>query len=399
MSTLSVTIPAARLARLRVETVGSFLRPERLKAAYDDLLQGRCASDHLKSVQDESIRDLIAAQEAHGLPVVTDGEFRRFNYMESFALVAGMEGWKARWSQLVRSLGGQEGDGASPRQGVNPLLMKLEGVTERLELVRNHPLAEYAFAQRLARSPVKVPLINPDRVMQSIDVEKSRDVYPDADGLMDDVVRVQREMINGLRAAGCQYIHLDAPGYTAYVDPASLDRMRERGEDPDALLERAIAADNALIEGFGDLTFGVHMCRGNRHSQWHREGSYDPIAERLFSGLQCDRFMLEYDDSRAGSFEPLRFVPKDKVVVLGLITTKSSRIETKDEVKARIEAAAKYLPIEQLALSPQCGFASDLVGNNITQDAQWRKLDLMLEVASEIWGTEFAEQADSPGEE
>jgi 5-methyltetrahydropteroyltriglutamate--homocysteine methyltransferase len=202
-------------------------------------------------------------------------------------------------------------------------------------------------------------------------------------------------MVRGLVEAGCRYIQIDAPGYTAYVDPPSLERMRARGEDPDANLERSIQADNAVIEGFEGVTFGIHFCRGNPRTidpatgrvmpQWHRVGSYDAIAERLFNGVRHHRLLLEYDSERAGGFEPLRFVPQDKVAVLGLVTTKSEDIEPADELKRRIDEAARYLPLEQLALSPQCGFGG--TGPVVLpEEIQWRKLQRVVEVARSVWG-------------
>jgi 5-methyltetrahydropteroyltriglutamate--homocysteine methyltransferase len=181
-------------------------------------------------------------------------------------------------------------------------------------------------------------------------------------------------------------VQIDEPSYTGYVDPPTLERMRARGEDPTKNLERAIAADNAVIAGLeGKAIFGVHVCRGNRASMWHREGTYDPIAERVFGGLKYDRLLLEYDTERAGSFAPLRYVPRGRIAVLGLITTKTGRIESMDELRARIGEAARFLPMEQLALSPQCGFASGIAGNLLTEDEQWRKLERMLEVARLAW--------------
>jgi 5-methyltetrahydropteroyltriglutamate--homocysteine methyltransferase len=194
-------------------------------------------------------------------------------------------------------------------------------------------------------------------------------------------------MVVELVEAGCDYVQIDEPSYTGYVDPPTLERMRARGEDPLRNLRQAIAADNAVIDGLrGKATFGLHVCRGNRASMWHREGSYDAIAEALFGGLQYDRLLLEYDTERAGGFEPLRFVPKGRVAVLGLITTKAGRIETVDELSRRIDAASRFLPLEQLALSPQCGFASGIGGNLLAEDAQWAKLDVMRETARRVWG-------------
>ena len=193
-------------------------------------------------------------------------------------------------------------------------------------------------------------------------------------------------MIGQLAEAGCRYVGIDGPGYTAYVDPDSLAAMRARGEDPIAAMERSITADNEIVANFPGVTFGIHICRGNRQSMWHREGHYDAIAERLFRGLAHQRLLLEYDTERAGTFEALRFVPKGKIAVLGLITTKVSRVESVDELRRRIDAAARYLPLEQLAISPQCGFASSIRGNLLSEDDQFRKLDVMLETAAKVWG-------------
>lgn len=192
-------------------------------------------------------------------------------------------------------------------------------------------------------------------------------------------------------------MHIDAPGFTAYVDQVSLDRMRARGEDPERNLARGIAAENSVIEGFDGVTFGLHICRGNPRGvdpatgkimpQWHREGHYDSIAERLFGSLKHHRLLLEYDSERAGDFQPLRFVPKDKIAVLGLVTTKSAELESKDALKRRIEDATRYLPLEQLALSPQCGFNSGGDrGLQLSEGEQWRKFERIRETAEEVWG-------------
>jgi 5-methyltetrahydropteroyltriglutamate--homocysteine methyltransferase len=197
---------------------------------------------------------------------------------------------------------------------------------------------------------------------------------------------VEREIITGLVDGGCRYVQIDAPGYTAYVDRPSLDAMRARGEDPKDNFSRSLKADNALLAGFDDVTFGIHLCRGNQRSMWHREGTYDEIAERLLNELNHDRFLFEYDTPRAGGFEPLRFLPKGKVIVLGLVSTKVPQLETVDELKRRIDAAAEYAPIEQIAISPQCGFSSDVVGNLISDDDQRRKLEVVVETARQVWG-------------
>ena len=199
------------------------------------------------------------------------------------------------------------------------------------------------------------------------------------------MVKVEREIIRGLVEAGCRYVQIDAPGYTAYVDPPSLAAMRARGEDPQENFSRSLNADNAMLAGFDDVTFGIHLCRGNQRSMWHREGSYDEIAERLLNELNYDRFLFEYDTPRAGGFEPLRFLPKGKVIVLGLVSTKVAELESVDELKRRIDLAAKYAPLEQIAISPQCGFSSDVVGNLISAEDQQRKLERVVETARQVW--------------
>ena len=247
----------------------------------------------------------------------------------------------------------------------------------------------------MAKRPVKVSLIGPDRIAQRFAWEKSQAVYKDIDEFVADVVTIQRQMIHELVDAGCRYVHMDAPGLTAYVDKVSLERMRARGEDPAQNLERAIRAENAVIEGFRGVTFGLHICRGNPRgidaqgkvqAQWHREGRYDSIAEKLFSELKHHRLLLEYDSERAGTFEPLRFVKKGTVAVLGLVTTKSEEVEFVDALQRRVEAASKYLAVEQLAVSPQCGFSSGVGMPQLPEQAEWRKFEVLLRTAEAVWG-------------
>jgi len=374
------------LASLRVDQVGSLLRPQKLKDAFADYGQDKIKEHDLYKIQDDAIRDVVAKQIAHNLPVVVDGEFRRTSFMESFAVVAGVEEWQTGVKTYHEILARKDTAESVAHKGQDPILLNRKRVTERLQLVRNALLDDFRFTQDLTDRAVKVTLISADRISQCYDSEASRAVYPTVEEFLRDVVAVQRQMIGGLARAGCRYVGVDGPGYTAYVDPDSLAAMRSRGENPITNLARSIAADNEIIADFPSVTFGVHICRGNRQSMWHREGHYDPIAERLFNGLKHERLLLEYDTERAGGFEPLRFVPKDKVAVLGLITTKVGRVESVDELRRRIDEAARYLPIEQLAISPQCGFASSLRGNLVTEDEQFRKLDVMLETAMKVWG-------------
>jgi 5-methyltetrahydropteroyltriglutamate--homocysteine methyltransferase len=374
------------LKTLRVDQVGSLLRPATLKQAFAKFGLGEITAEQLRAAQDEAIRDVIAKQQALNLHVVVDGEFRRTSFMESFSVVAGVEEWQAGVKTYHQILARKNTNEATSLKGQDPILLNRKRVTAKLKLLRNGLLDDLRFAQARTDRTVKVTLISADRITQCFDSENSKSIYPSVDAFLADVVAVARQIIAQLAGAGCRYVGIDGPGYTAYVDPDSLAAMRARGEDPTANLARSIEADNEIIAGFPGVTFGIHICRGNRQSMWHREGHYDAIAEQLFNGLNHPRLLLEYDTERAGSFEALRFVPKDKIAVLGLITTKVGRVESTDELRRRIDEAAFYLPIEQLAISPQCGFASSIGGNLLTEDEQFRKLDVMLETAAKVWG-------------
>ena len=379
------------LAEIRNDVVGSLLRPAGLKQARQRYDEGKLSAEDLRQLEDREIRNAVRLQEELGLAVVTDGEYRRLNFQDSFGeSVSGYDAGKAslkfyeqrvegsnplqRWEIPIR--GEEKGTAVSQRRPV----------VERLGLVRNTPLEEYRFVSRATEKPAKVTLIGPDRISQRFDWQNSRTVYPSMDNFVADVVKIQREMIRGLVEAGCRYVQIDAPGYTAYVDPPSLQAMRDRGEDPEQNFSRSLKADNQILEGFDNVTFGIHLCRGNQRSMWHREGTYDDIAERLLNELKHDRFLFEYDTPRAGGFEPLRFLPKGKVVVLGLVSTKVPQLEKIDDLKRRIDAAGQYTPLEQLAISPQCGFSSDVVGNLISEDDQKRKLEIVVETARQVWG-------------
>ena len=375
-----------QLQSTRVDLVGSMLRPQELKEAFAKYGEGQLNEADLKTAQDNAIRDLVAKQVTHNLPIVVDGEFRRTSFMESFAVVAGVQEWQAGVKTYHQILARDDDGKDGSHKGTDPILLNRKRVTSHLKLLRNGLLDDYRFTQSLTDRPVKVTLISADRISQCYDNEASREIYATTEAFLADVVTVERQMIAQLGDAGCRYVGIDGPGYTAYVDPDSLAAMRARGEDPERNLQRSIDADNAVIEGFLSMTFGIHICRGNRQSMWHREGRYDAIAEKLFCGLRHQRLLLEYDTERAGTFEPLRFVPKDKIAVLGLITTKVSRVESVDELRRRIDDAAQYLPLEQLAISPQCGFASSIRGNLLSEDDQFRKLDVMLETAAKVWG-------------
>ena len=371
---------------MRVDHVGSLLRPESLKQAFRDHALGALDAGALREAQDRAIREVVAKQEAIGLPVVTDGEFRRLNWQVSFSEVAGWDLWSGSWKKMLQNPGDKAAHETPLQKGDDAVLSYQVPATARLKLVRNFPLEEFVFLKGTAKASTKATLMGADRVAQMCDIKGSRAHYAGADEFLADVVAIQRRMVAELVDAGCSYVQIDEPSYTGYVDPATLERMQGRGEDPMKNLRRAVEADNTVIAGLrGRAIFGLHICRGNRASMWHREGKYDAIAETLFGGLKYDRLLLEYDTARAGGFEPLRYVPRGVTVVLGLITTKTGRVETVDELRTRIDDAARFIPLDRLALSPQCGFASGIGGNLLTEDEQWRKLEMMLETARLVW--------------
>ena len=369
------------LATLRADHVGSLLRPSDLVELM--IASGERGTSDLAAAQDAAITSAVARQEAIGMPVVTDGEFRRRTFQDSFSGVAGAEGLLG--GGLAELPSGDELPAPGSRV---PHAADLSGksakapVTRPLALTRNLPLAEFRFAARLATAPVKVTVLSVDRLRERIDVEHS---YTSPEAVMEEVVSVARRIVSELADAGCEYIQIDGPNYTRFADPDWRAELHAAGLDPMAELERAMQWDNAVIDGIDNVTFGMHLCRGNRRSMWHRSGTYDAIAERLFTGLRHQRLLLEYDTPRAGNFQPLRFLPTDKVAVLGLISSKLGQLEDSREIVRRIEEASQYAPLERLALSPQCGFGSNVQGNRLTAEEQWRKLELVVAVAEQVW--------------
>jgi len=383
----------SELSRIRTDVVGSLLRPAAWKEARLSFEGGLIDARAFARVEERCIRRHVRLQESAGLVVVSDGVLSRLNFQDSFGL--SVSGFASAGENFGMHQSRVEGGKPLQRWEIpdlagpgTPVVHRRPAVA-RLKLERNVPLEEYRRVAPMASRPVKVSLIGPDRIAQRFDHEGSRSVYATVEEFVADVVSIQRVMIRQLVDAGCRYVHIDAPGYTAYVDEASLAAMRARGEDPMENFARSLRADAELVRGeegnLQGVTFGIHLCRGNQRSMWHREGAYDAIAERLFTELPHQRFLLEYDSPRAGGFEPLRFVPKDKVVVLGLVSTKVRELESIDELRRRVDAAAKYVPLERLAISPQCGFASDVVGNLVSEDDQKRKLELVVEAARRIW--------------
>ena len=377
------------LEHIRTDVVGSLLRPQAWKEARLRFESGTITFQDFSRIELDCVKKHLALQESVGLDVVTDGELSRLNFQDSFGLA--VSGYDTA-AESVRSHEKRAAGGTALARwdipdlaGPGTPVVHRRPVVCRLALEKNVPLEEYRRAAPLAKKPLKVSLIGPDRVMQRFDQAASKSVYRDVDAFMADVVAIQRTMVKQLVDAGCRYVHIDEPGYTAYVDEPSLAAMRKRGEDPQQNLARSLKANAEIARGFDGVTFGIHLCRGNQRSMWHREGAYDAIAERLFNQLPHQRFLLEYDSPRAGGFAPLRFVPKGKVVVLGLVSTKVPQLETLDELRRRIDEAAKVLPLEQLAVSPQCGFGSDVSGNLISEDEQKRKLERVVELARKVW--------------
>ena len=373
---------------MRTDHIGSFLRPQSLLEAVVSRGKNEIDAAAWEKVQDAALRDVVAKQEAVGLEVISDGEYRRLNWQVSFSDVEGWDLWEGSWRLFLQNPGHDAKKDEKPKtRGADAVEVFKVPATAKLRLSENLPLKEYNSLKSVTKNPAKAMIMGPDRVAQMCDIPNSRPSYETADALLNDVTKIQNDMVGELVDAGCEYIQIDEPSYTGYVDKATLERIADRGEDPMKNLARAVDATNGAIVGHeGKACFGVHICRGNRASMWHREGTYDGIAEYLFANLKFDRLLLEYDSERAGGFEPLRYVPKDgPTVVLGLITTKSGEVEMVDELLARIDDAQRFIDIDQLAISPQCGFASGIGGNILSEDAQWRKLEIMQETAAQVW--------------
>ncbi len=246
---------------------------------------------------------------------------------------------------------------------------------------------EWVFLRSRRRTPAKVTIISAQQAAAYYDPEKSKSAYSSRDAYLADIVDFSRREVDELVRLGCTYIQIDAPQYAALLDPQMREGYRQRGNDPDKLIDLCIELDNAIIRDHPGITFGIHICRGNNQSKFYASGDYEPIS-RIFSLTHFQRFLLEYDDVRSGGFEPLRHVPGDRFVVLGLVTTKKPRLESAAELRQRIQEATRYIPLERLALSPQCGFASTMEGNHISPEDQRRKLELVASVAREVWGSQ-----------
>jgi 5-methyltetrahydropteroyltriglutamate--homocysteine methyltransferase len=361
------------LAAVRAEVVGSLLRPPALVAARGQRDSGEMSAAAFKREEDREVVAAIRLQESAGIDVVTDGEQRRYAFFGH--LVDSFDGFdkEGGWAIPFRDEKGEE------------LVFKRPVVVEKLRWRRSMCGEEWTFLRAVAKRPGKVTMISAQQAAAYYDPEKSKGAYKTRDEYLADIVDISRREVEELVRLGCTYIQIDAPQYAALLDPKMRDGYRQRGSDPEELIDRCIELDNAIIHGHPGITFAMHICRGNNQSKFYAEGDYEPIS-RIFEKTLFNRFLLEYDDARSGGFEPLRHLPQDRVAVLGLVSTKKPRLETDDEVKRRIEEASRFVPLERLALSPQCGFASTMEGNRITPDDQRRKLELVGRVAKSVWG-------------
>lgn len=327
----------------------------------------------LKTVEDAAVRAAIELQQQAGIDVVTDGELRRYAFYGH--LIDAFDGFdrEGGWAIPFRD---EKGD---------QLILKRPVVVNRLRWKRSMCGEEWTFLRSVAGHPGKVTMLSAQQAAAYYDPEKSKDAYPTRDDYLADIVDLSRREVDELVRLGCTYIQIDGPQYGALLDPKMREGYRQRGSDPEEMIDRCIELDNAIIQGHPGVTFGLHVCRGNNQSKFYAEGGYEPIS-RIFQKTRFDRFLLEYDDKRSGGFEPLAHLPEDRVAVLGLVTTKTPELETEAELKARIEQAARYVPLERLALSPQCGFASTIEGNRISHEQEKRKLELVGRVADSVWG-------------
>ena len=359
----------------RADHVGSLLRPLVLKEARAKHAEGKLGAAQLKEIEDREIEKAVRKQEEIGLQLATDGEFRRSWWQ--FDFYKGLQGVE------LYTVG----------EGI-----KFAGVTTKAESVRvigkidfaGHPhLDHFKFLKAHTRVTPKMTIPAPSTLhFRQGRSSISKEVYPDLDAYFDDVAAAYKKAIRAFYDAGCRYLQLDDTAWSMICDPSEREKSRARGDDPDSLPAKYAAMTNKALEGRpSDMVITMHSCRGNFRSTFIAQGGYEPVAEKLLGQLTIDGYFLEYDSDRAGGFEPLRFVPKgNKCVVLGLVTSKSGKLESRDAIKRRIDEATKYVALDQLCLSPQCGFASTEEGNLLAEDEQWAKLARCIEVAKEVWG-------------
>ncbi len=357
----------------RSDVIGSLLRPEYLKEARKKRASGELSHAEFKKIEDRAVNEAIDTQLKAGLDVITDGEMRRYAFFGH--LIDAVEGYDkfGGWAIPFHDDEGKE------------IVFKRPVVVSKLKRVRPMCEEEYVYLRAKTEHPAKVTIVSAQQAAAYYNAETSKDAYANIEAYLADLVDILKTEVEELVRLGCTYIQIDAPQYAALIDPGIREGYRQRGTDPDKLLDRCIELDNAVIGNHPGVNFGIHLCRGNNQSKYYASGGYDPITS-VFSRTKFNTFLLEYDDERSGGFEPLKSVPEDRTVVLGLVTSKKPQLETKDELKKRIEEATKYVSLERLALSSQCGFASTEEGNLLTTADQDAKLKLVVETAKEVWG-------------
>jgi len=360
----------------RADHVGSFLRPAELLEARQS---SAGAPEHLRAIEDRHILRILNKQKELGFDIFTDGELRRRTFMSDFTDV--VEGFDLEDAVARTWQSGQTAQDTPIRVG--------GVVTAKLRAARRLTEHEMAFLKQHSPGAIKMTLPSATQ-FPAISFKRgvTDKVYPNHSALLWDVVEILKTELSSLSAEGVNYIQIDAPRYSYYMDPKWRDWIRtEMKVEPDAMFEESLRADNACLKAARrpGVTLAIHLCRGNNRSHWYAEGGYDAVAEKLFGTLDVDRFLLEYDDQRSGTFEPLRFVPRGKTVVLGLISTKQPRLEDPATLVQRIEEASHYVPLSDLALSPQCGFASMMEGNLLSEEQQWAKLKLVVDTAHKVW--------------
>jgi 5-methyltetrahydropteroyltriglutamate--homocysteine methyltransferase len=356
----------------RADQVGSLLRPAALAEARRRWKQGTLGAERRKEMEDDAIRVVVSKQEALGLRAVTDGEFRR-------------DWWHLDFLAQLEGVTTKENPG--PKFGGTEEQPPIATVTGKVGCAKPIMTEHFAYLKSVAKATPKFTIPSPSMLhLRGGRGAISRDAYPDLGAFWDDVAAAYRKAIAHLAAAGCTYLQLDDTAFAYLCDPKIRENCRRNGDDPDRLPQRYADTISAALEGRpAGMTITLHTCRGNFKSAWVAEGGYDPVAKAMFSA-NVDGFFMEFDSARAGTFEPLRALPKGRKVVLGLVTTKVGEVEDKAVLKRRIAEAAKFVPLENLCLSPQCGFSSTHHGNALSQDDQWRKLALIVETAREIWG-------------
>jgi 5-methyltetrahydropteroyltriglutamate--homocysteine methyltransferase len=359
----------------RADHVGSLLRSSALHAARQQRERGEIDAGVLRAIEDREIVALIRKQEGVGLKSITDGEYRRASWQTDFLVALdGVEGYVGERKFKFQ--------GPQPR----PILLRLKG---KLGQVDGHPMIEhFRFVQANTTATPKMTIPSPSTLHFRYGREAVPEaIYPSMDEFYRDLGTAYRKVVRAFADAGCRYLQLDEVNLAYLCDPALRDQVRARGDDPATLPMIYAGMINAAMSDIpSDMTITMHLCRGNFRSTFVASGGYEPVAEILFNTIKVHGYFMEYDSERAGGFEPLRFVPKGKTVVLGLVTSKSGQLESKDAIKRRLDEAAKFVDIEQLALSPQCGFASTEDGNALAEEEQWAKLRMIVEVAEEVWG-------------